>query len=146
MFASGVWHGAGPNFVLWGLYYGLLIVIYQAVGLGSWKPTVKWKKVTGWMVMFSLIVFGWLLFRAPSLGWVGAALSAPFIRSTSDLTVGLVLASTVGFYALPLLAKSALDRRFVRDSWPQVIYHAAALTMVLVFINRGTADFIYAQF
>lgn len=146
MFASGVWHGAGPNFVLWGLYYGVLIVIYQAIGLGSWKPVERWKKAMGWLIMFSLTVFGWLLFRAPSLAWMGTALSAPFIRSGSDLTVSLVLASTVGFYTLPLLVKSLLDRRFEVDSWPQVIYHAAALTIVLAFINRGTADFIYAQF
>jgi alginate O-acetyltransferase complex protein AlgI len=146
MFASGIWHGAGPTFVLWGVYYGVLIVIYQAIGLGSWKPTVTWKKVTGWLVMFSLIVFGWLLFRAPSLGWVGTALSAPFIRSASDLTVSLIVLSTIGFYALPLLVKSILDRRFEVGSWPQVIYLAAALAMVLVFINRGTANFIYAQF
>ena len=146
MFASGIWHGAGPTFVLWGVYYGVLIVIYQAIGLGSWKPTVTWKKVAGWLVMFSLIVFGWLLFRAPSLGWVGTALSAPFIRSASDLTVSLIVLSTIGFYALPLLVKSILDRRFEVGSWPQVIYLAAALAMVLVFINRGTANFIYAQF
>jgi len=146
MFACGIWHGAGWTFVLWGLYYGVLIVIYQALGLGNWKPAVRWKKAVGWLVMFSLTVFGWLLFRAPSLGWVGTALTAPFIRSASDLTVSLVLASTVGFYALPLLVKSVLDRRFGVDSWPLVIYHAAAMMMVLVFINRGTADFIYAQF
>jgi len=146
MFACGIWHGAGWNFVLWGLYYGVLIVIYQAIGLGSWKPVVTWKKVVGWLVMFSLTVFGWLLFRAPSLGWVGTALTAPFIRSASDLTVSLVLFSALGFYALPLLVKSVLDRRFDKDSWPLAIYHAAAMTLVLVFINRGTADFIYAQF
>ncbi|GAB4418310.1 MAG: MBOAT family protein [Anaerolineales bacterium] len=146
MFASGIWHGAGWTFVVWGLYYGVLIVIYQMLGLGSWKPTVKWKQFLGWLVMFSLTVFGWLLFRAPSLGWVWTALTAPFIRTASDLTVGLIAVSTIGFYALPLTVKSILDRRFSKDTWPQIIFHAAVLTTTLVFINRGTADFIYAQF
>jgi hypothetical protein len=60
--------------------------------------------------------------------------------------VSLIAISTIGTFAVPLLIKSALDRHFDKDSWPQVVYQAAALTMVLVFINRGTADFIYAQF
>ncbi|HSQ38790.1 MAG TPA: MBOAT family O-acyltransferase, partial [Anaerolineales bacterium] len=31
MFISGRWHGAGWTFVVWGLFYGVLIVIYQAI-------------------------------------------------------------------------------------------------------------------
>ena len=33
MFVSGIWHGAGLTFIVWGIYYGVLIAGYQLAGL-----------------------------------------------------------------------------------------------------------------
>lgn len=39
MLISGIWHGAGWTYLLWGAMYGILIVAYQALGMGgNWKP------------------------------------------------------------------------------------------------------------
>jgi len=71
MFVSGLWHGAGWTFIVWGLSYGVLIVIYQTLGMGgAWKPASKFTQFLAWLVMFTLIIVSFAVFRAPSLTWL----------------------------------------------------------------------------
>lgn len=55
----GIWHGAGGNFVLWGLYHAMLIIIYKYLSNKIFFPNVKLIK---YFITFSLISVGWLLF------------------------------------------------------------------------------------
>jgi len=60
---SGFWHGAAWNFIAWGAYHGLFLVLerlfllrlYKKIGLLSLLPT------------FAITVVGWVLFRAKTL-------------------------------------------------------------------------------
>ncbi|MEW5941522.1 MAG: MBOAT family O-acyltransferase, partial [Chloroflexota bacterium] len=64
MLASGLWHGAGWTYLAWGGLFGVLIVIYQALGLGArWMPAHWWTRLLAWLAMFSLLVFSFLIFR-----------------------------------------------------------------------------------
>jgi D-alanyl-lipoteichoic acid acyltransferase DltB (MBOAT superfamily) len=148
MLASGLWHGAGWNYIAWGLYYGLLIVIYQRAGLGgSWKPAGWLKRGLAWLVMFSLIVFGWLLFRSPGLAWLGNVfLHSPFANSPDDLAVSLAYLSMIAFYSLPLMLKMILDRFLNKSVWGQAVFYAVAAVVIIVYINSASPDFIYFQF
>ena len=147
MFVSGLWHGAGWTFVIWGLYYGVLISIYQLIGIrGEWKPKSPILLGLAWLVMFFFIVFGWGIFRSPSLAWLGNILfNMPFIKAQSDMIVGLITLSMVIVYSAPLFIKLALDR-FSRDSWFAPAYYALATTLIIVFLSSSSPDFIYFQF
>ncbi len=148
MLVSGIWHGAGWTFLAWGGMYGLLIVIYQLVGLrGEWKPKGAVKVFFAWLVMFSFIVFGWLLFRAPSLGWAFHALSTnPFISTLEEQSVALITLSMTLFYAAPMVLKLLMDRHLRPDSYLHSLYYAAATLAIIIYINSSTSDFIYFQF
>jgi D-alanyl-lipoteichoic acid acyltransferase DltB (MBOAT superfamily) len=147
MFASGLWHGAGWTFVVWGLYYGVLIVVYQLLGMrGDWKPGTVWARGMAWVVMFFLICFGWAIFRSPSLAWLGQVLfQTPFIKTRTDLTVALIGLSMAFFYTIPLLIKWVLDRS-PRNNWLQAAYFALAAAAIIVYLNSASPDFIYFQF
>jgi D-alanyl-lipoteichoic acid acyltransferase DltB (MBOAT superfamily) len=147
MFVSGLWHGAGRTFVVWGLYYGVLISVYQLLGIrGDWRPKQPILWGLAWLVMFFFIAFGWGLFRAPSLEWLGNILfDAPFIRARSDMIVALITLSMVAVYSIPLILKVVLDR-FSHDSWFHSAYYALATTLIIVFLNSSSPDFIYFQF
>ena len=147
MFISGLWHGAGWTYTLWGLYYGALIAAYQWIGIrGNWKPNSKIKAGLAWLVMFSFIVFGWAMFRAPSINWLGNILfNAPFLRSQSDLVLGLIALTMTLAYSLPLIIKTMLDR-YSKQSWLQAAYYAIAFALILIYINSSSSDFIYVQF
>ncbi len=61
---TGLWHGAAYNFLLWGLYYGILLMIEKLFLL-------KWlKRIPQWISrVYTLlsVMFGWMLFAAESL-------------------------------------------------------------------------------
>ena len=64
---SGLWHGANWTFVVWGLYNGLLLIVYHILKLKL--KQYKASKVL-WMnslLTFSLITFGWIFFRSETL-------------------------------------------------------------------------------
>ncbi len=147
MFASGLWHGAGLHFVVWGLYYGALIAAYQLIGLrGGWKPASKLKTFLAWLVMFSLVVFGWAIFRAPSMAWLlDVLLRSPFLPSWNEFIFSLIALSVVLAYSLPLLLKHIMDR-YAKENWLQAAYLAAAVTLSIVYANSSNPDFIYFQF
>ena len=57
MLLGGLWHGAGWNFILWGLYHALLLMIYHST------KSVSLPKYLNNMVTFIAIVIGWGIFR-----------------------------------------------------------------------------------
>ena len=63
---SGIWHGAGWTFVVWGALHGL----YQCAGRAA-KPLLEKAKIPAAvkiLVTFCLVTFAWIFFRAESLG------------------------------------------------------------------------------
>ena len=70
---TGLWHGAGYNFVLWGLYYFVLLVIESAV-----LKKIKLPKIITLPVTFVLVIIGWVLFYFEDLGECLTALSVMF--------------------------------------------------------------------
>jgi len=125
-----------------------LIVVYQIAGVqGEWKLSGKLKNFLAWLLMFSLVVFGWLLFRAPSIAWVGKVLFVfPWITTNQDFIIILVILSMLIAYSLPLLAKLLLDRYFPANSWWHAIYFALITLFLIIYINSSNPDFIYFQF
>lgn len=148
MFISGLWHGTGATFIVWGLYYGILIVLYQWAGVrGDWKAENRLGRFFAWLFMFLFIVFGWVIFRAGSLTWLWNALTVtPFYRSSAELIAALVVFSITSFYAALLLIKHILDRFFPGRAGVHAIYYTFAAVMTLVFFNSSSPDFIYFRF
>lgn len=58
---SGLWHGAGWNFIIWGMYYGLFLVI-ERITFRDIEPKGIWAFI-GWLYTFLVVVTGWMLFR-----------------------------------------------------------------------------------
>lgn len=58
---TGLWHGASWNFVLWGLYYGVLLVLERFV-------FPKLPKLPGWAATMVLVMLGWMLFYYTDIG------------------------------------------------------------------------------
>lgn len=66
MLLGGLWHGAAWNFVAWGAYQGFWLIVERLGGkrsLWEWAP-----KAVRIVLTFAVVVFGWVLFRAPDLG------------------------------------------------------------------------------
>jgi D-alanyl-lipoteichoic acid acyltransferase DltB (MBOAT superfamily) len=155
MFISGIWHGAGLTYMIWGIYYGVLIAGYQLLGLRGdpstrsgrhWKPAGRLKTFFAWLIMFAFIAFGWLIFRAPSMTWLADVfLHSEWTHGREDWIVASIVLSRTILYSLPLVIKYLLDQ-YVPRGFVQPFYYAVLTLGVIIFIGSTTTDFIYFQF
>lgn len=171
MALGGLWHGAAMNFILWGIYQGVLLCAHRlltgkrrslptgraamtghAAGGYAFARTTLW---TGFSiaVFFVLMCYGWLLFRAQSFEQIvqfsailighGGGASAIIPRPPISALAGLAV----------LIVLQFVEWRDGRPEcfryWPRPVQ--GALYAVLLFIlAMGTsnvpAQFIYFQF
>jgi len=92
---TGLWHGASWNFVLWGLYYAVLLII-EKYCLGG---VLKRLPVLNTIIVDLLVLFGWVLFNSASL-------------SGAQLMIGKMLAGFSGF------GRNALNNANLLYLWP----------------------------
>ena len=63
-FVTGLWHGASWNFIVWGLYHGLFLIIER---LGLEKKLIKAWRPLSHIYVLGVVTAGWVLFRADNL-------------------------------------------------------------------------------
>ena len=73
-FLTGFWHGAAWNFVLWGVYYGILIII-EKLFLLKW---LEKHNVVSHIYTIFIVLIGWTLFAIEDFGILGSYLSGLF--------------------------------------------------------------------
>ena len=148
MLLSGLWHGAAWNFVLWGGYHGLLLVIYHQIGLGGkWKPQSLATSIVSWGIMFCLVEFGWLLFRTPDLAWLVNALSlAQLSFSVEQLSISLFILLNIVAYCIPLLVLFLIDRVDKKIGAVKPIYCAVLVCGIVLLHSQSSGEFIYFRF
>ena len=71
-FLTGLWHGASWNFILWGLYFGVLLMIEKLFML---KVLKKAPAIISHIYSIIIILFGWVLFYFENLNEMGNWLS-----------------------------------------------------------------------
>ena len=113
---SGLWHGASWNYVLWGLYHGVLLVLTRAHEI--LRPSARGRaprarragsldaslQIPG---MFVLTLVGWLLFRETELSAIVRDLKlSPFDSSPLERQAGLYLFLLAFVYSIPLWVQS----------------------------------------
>ena len=67
-FLTGLWHGAAWNFVLWGLYYGLLLALEKYVW-GRWLERLP--AIVQHAYTLLIVVFGFVIFVFDDMGALG---------------------------------------------------------------------------
>ena len=60
---SGIWHGAGYSFIIWGLMHGIANMTSRAMK----RPIEKTPKFLRWFITFIFVCVSWVFFRAESL-------------------------------------------------------------------------------
>ena len=118
MFVSGWWHGAGYNFILWGLLHGVYITINHAwrrFGPRQWRASAGYQRIMkpgGWLLTFTAVTVAMVLFRAPTMKAAanivkgmflgnGVALPASIYDSNYQLLVSWTLALGVIALTMP---------------------------------------------
>ncbi|MCL1857644.1 MAG: MBOAT family protein [Oscillospiraceae bacterium] len=85
---TGLWHGASWSFVVWGLYHGVFLMLER----GAWgKILRKLPRAVTWVYTMFVVLIGWVIFRAETLGKALEYIKCMFNFSTGGLNT--VLAS-----------------------------------------------------
>jgi D-alanyl-lipoteichoic acid acyltransferase DltB (MBOAT superfamily) len=160
---SGLWHGASWNYVLWGAYHGVLLLLTRAHqilrpaarrGAGATGGLVAVLQTVG---MFALTLVGWLLFRETELHAIVRDLRLmPWHSSALDRQTGLYLFLLAFGYSIPLWAQSVWvelhrgEHPLKVDARSSAVLRAVACGLafaaILVLRSRTSLDFIYFQF
>ena len=78
---TGLWHGASWNFMFWGLYYGIILVIEK---LFLNKLLEKSPSFIKWLYSIILIIIGWTIFRIEDISLLGETLHKMFVFQKTD--------------------------------------------------------------
>lgn len=137
-FVSGLWHGANWTFIVWGLYYGLLLILSRllrplrskaahAIGLDR-VPLLS--RILSICWTFLLVDLGWVFFRAPSIAVAGGYLLGLFRypKVTFDLIKAFPLSFGYLFVAGFLLLLLVLSRIIIsKRDWIRERFHYPTL-------------------
>ena len=157
-FITGLWHGASWNFIIWGLYYWVLYLVYQLWNTITPRSLIesKYHSFIAIPFMFFLTNLGWLIFRETDL----TVLLNFFTVSAFDWTPAQIIPSLyvvvyVSVYFLPLLALCGYTY-YLETKGKKLAVHnvkflkTASIPILLYFIlllkcDQGT-QFIYYNF
>lgn len=103
---TGLWHGASWNYVLWGLYYFVFLVLEKFIfrpKKDAPLPILLLRRIG----VLAVVYFGWLLFYFEDLSALGTALSSLFCLGGNafwDLYARTKLLNNLFFLAVAMLA------------------------------------------
>ena len=83
---TGLWHGASYNFILWGLYYGILL----------WIEKVCFKNIHSHVYIIFFVLIGWVLFAFEDLNTLMIYLRSMFNFTTIISSFGLYQLTSFG--------------------------------------------------
>ena len=165
---TGLWHGASWNFVLWGLYYFLFLVIEKFVIRLKKEPS-GFSRIPRTVYTLVVVLFGWMLFYFTDLSLLWTALKGIFLQNGNrflDMTAKSQLLNNLFFLSvcilactpiIPFLAKrfekmrgsKAPASRFavsVYDIVTAVIPIGLLLLSVLALVGNSYNPFLYFRF
>ena len=135
---TGFWHGASWNFILWGLYYGVILIIEKKLFN---QKLLKLPKPLGLVYSSVIIFFGWTLFYFTDMGQITVFLKALFGFNGGfyDLTALTTLLSNVFLIVLLFVSSTPYPKNLylkICEKHPAV---ATVCTPVLILTVMGVA-------
>ncbi len=159
MTLGGLWHGASWNFVIWGVFHGVLLCIHK-----FYKSLKKSKKENAFIsslnviLTYIMVCLGWVFFRAEDLNTALAVYERIFsfsdgilqIYSWTVASIAAVIAAT--FFAAVSAKKK--QQKYINGFYPVLnmskmshqILFITCVGLILILAYTGNNPFIYFQF
>jgi len=152
---TGLWHGANWNFIIWGLYFGVILAV-EASFLGK-----RLKKAPPFVQHFysiALIMLGWIFFRITNIQNWGSFFSALLglngwtnlitFRSLNILFYIPFLLPAI-LFSLPIFSRigeKIKEKEGGKLLALDIVYLALFLFTLTYILSKGFTSFMYAQF
>lgn len=156
---TGIWHGASWNFVEWGLYFGIFIMLERAFLQNILN---KIPKVFSHIYLLIVVIFGWVLFSKPDLKsaidymkiMIGIG-EYPFINGYTtfylsqywlSLTMAIILSTPIIKRTKQLIIKSNKKIMTAIEIIKPLIYFILFFITTVYLVNSTFNPFIYFNF
>lgn len=151
---TGIWHGAGWNFLLWGLYFAILLLAEKFFLHGLLE---KCPSFIRWLYAMFAVYMGWVLFAFDDMGqgilyfrqlFGAAGISAVNTRTFYLFFTNLLLmaAAAIGATSLP----ASFCREHVREKTLFILEPLFVCAVLLLstayLVNAGYNPFLYFRF
>lgn len=157
---SGFWHGANWTFLAWGAYHALLFLplilmgknrrYRDTVAEGKWLPLLK--EFGQMLLTFILVVIGWIIFRAESIGqawdifsqvFSSSLLSLPDAKGITGFSIAICVMLVIEW--IQRGRQHALDMDRI-PWWPVRTITYFFIFFLIVTLGGHSENFIYFQF
>lgn len=157
-FLTGLWHGASWNFIFWGIFHGLFLIIER---LGLKKFLEKIPKILQHFYTMIIVIIGWVFFRSNSfifaLKYLKKLFIPNFIYMESFLveleTLKLFIALCAIVFSTPIVPKlrnvllnNIFKNKFCYEIFRNFIYIIFFLLSVIFLAGSNFNPFIYFHF
>ena len=150
---TGLWHGAAWNFIIWGLFYGLLLLLEKQIFKNK-----KSHKFIGFIYTFIIVMIGWMIFRSNSLYELTLFLKEMFIYKKTDwLTVlsnnlyylkSIIFIIPAAIFSTPLL--KIIHGKYCKNTFYIVLENLFLIALIVIciinLISSNYNPFIYFRF
>ena len=155
---TGIWHGADWNFMLWGLYYGILLMLEKLV---YGRALEKLPSVLRHVYCMFVVMIGWYLFSFNEISGGYGYLAALFGGGGSFMDRGsiyqlysnavLLIILIIGSTTLPIRAASAVLKKVRRSNTATVVLRGAFTVCVFMLsvaylVSASYNPFLYFRF
>lgn len=150
---TGIWHGASWNYLLWGVYFGILLLLEKFL-LRAWLDKIP--SVFQSVYSMVLVFFGWVLFAHENImegfqyftQMTGACGLDLISRRTGYLlwtNLPLIAAAFFGSTSLPVVWCRRWKMK--ENGWTGVIFAALLLTLSVAYlVDASYNPFLYFRF
>ncbi len=158
---TGLWHGASWNFVLWGLFFCVFLIIEK---LGLLKILDKTPSILSRAYLLIVVFFGWVLFRFSDFKFIPIILKGMFTLNGNniiDFETKTLLSGNVFFIIIVLISVTPLAKNIFTllkskssKKLSKALYNILMLIIPLVLLFISTLalvgdsfnPFLYFQF
>lgn len=152
--ATGIWHGANYNFILWGLYFFVLLLIEKTFLL---KRLKKAPAVVSHIYALVFIVLGWVIFFFEDMHELGAYFGRLFVPVNGFIShdcltnvIAYLPLLVIAIFASTPVAKKLYSEKIEPKSWswlPDTVLCALGLIVSTAsLVSSGYNPFLYFKF
>ena len=149
-FTTGLWHGASWNFIFWGVFHGFFMLI-ERIKLKELLDKNKFK-ILNYIYSLTVVMFGWIFFRADTLTNGIQYIKVMFSKKMSD-NLELSAIINMKLYVILLIAIvfagpiQRISKKFKKTSYIEPIIIAILMILCIMTLVSNTYNpFIYFRF
>ena len=154
---TGIWHGSAWNFLFWGLYYGILLILEKFVFAGVKKHIPKFVNIA---ITLFFVFIGWSIFYFTDTARLGTHLLRMFGRGTTGLfdrtslyyvkrNIGLIVISVIACIPFKKLTdRISADKKLkpVFEATKAVFATVLLIVSIAWLVSQSYNPFLYFRF